>query len=93
MDDIIVCRPKNITCRWLLEITRSISVVCYRNHTLEIQKCTKGQEEAIWKSFMSHFKLEHSSCHKNKTVQSILNFDMDYNDILCVENKNINKNQ
>lgn len=70
----MTCRPERLTCRWVKEITESISNVCpsIRN----VQKCNDADME--WSKFTS--KLNKSPCISHPIVVKILRFEIDYNE-------------
>jgi hypothetical protein len=78
-----ICRPEKITCRWIKEITESISNVCLEENKVCISKIINCDN-------MNIFELNHifenylniirtSSCKNSKIVKDILEFNVDYN--------------
>ena len=93
-DATIYCRPEKLTCRWLEEITESVYNVCnpsssYFSYLLlrspSIIQCTKETSqdklEEDWNKYKKDLKrpLNYYFCFKNKKVQDILQFKVDYN--------------
>jgi hypothetical protein len=68
------CRPERLTCRWVKEITESISNVC--PSIRRVQKCKDANKE--WSRFTS--ELNKSPCSNHPTVTKILKFEIDYNE-------------
>ncbi len=71
-----VCRPAKLTCRWVREITKAVSIVC---PSMPPAPCDRNPK-AAWSSYLN--QLEQSKCWKDPTVQQILKFEIDYNTIL-----------
>lgn len=73
-----VCRPKVLTTRWIEEFTQAIHMVCPDAKAI---KCTPDRTlEETWSAYEQH--LAQSQCLKHPTVQRIVNYEEDYNDIL-----------
>lgn len=73
-----VCRPKVLTCRWMEEFTKAIHIVC---PDAPMVKCNSTQSlEETWNQYEKD--LMQSRCLKNDTVQKIVLYEMDYNDVL-----------
>jgi hypothetical protein len=70
-NEMVVCRPQKITCRWLKEITMAINRVCPEQEM--IKKC-EVDLEVQWKDYVTNLK-----CQKNGDVRDILEFKTDYN--------------
>lgn len=76
-----ICRPQKITPRWINEITKAINKQCPQERELfPIQVSNQDNLESIWNDYIH--KLENNKkCIKNPTVQKILKFEIDYNDL------------
>ena len=77
-----VCRPKKLTCRWLREITGVIDTICRHNGMNNIgyiAYCNEDNTGKIWETYLKN--LHASKCYSNSTVQDILYYRVDYNDV------------
>lgn len=80
----LICRPRQLTCRWIFEITSAIE-----NITLSprINQCIKGHEQDTWDSYLNRFYLnQHAS--QNPNVVDILQYKEDYLIYLNKKKKN-----
>jgi len=74
-----MCSNTRKTCRWLREISTAVSILC-PNLSI-IDKCgTYSDNEIIYKMWVK--ELEKNKCYKNEKVQDILEYKLDYNEIL-----------
>jgi hypothetical protein len=75
-----VCRPATLTCRWIREITEAICMIC--PNVKPVTQCQTSEMEACWSKYLQ--RLSQDDCASNHpVVTSILNFQMDYNDVRC----------
>lgn len=73
-----VCRPQGLTCRWIEEFTRAVHMVC---PDAPVVKCNSNQSlDETWTKYEKEFL--QSQCLKNETVQKIVLYEIDYNDVL-----------
>lgn len=74
----ILCRPPKITCRWIEEMSEAIHTQC---PSQPILKCIKGSSpEYLWDIYWKNLQ-KNTACINHPTVQKILRFEVDYNQI------------
>ena len=73
-----VCRPAELTVRWIHEISEAISLACQRKDIQPVTNPCLRCATDEWNSFYS--KLVLSPCIEKKAIQDILEFRVDYND-------------
>lgn len=76
-----ICRPQRLTCRWVFEITRAISVICADAPT--VSYCKDAEHE--WRLYL--LQLDHHPCGRNPEVGRVLQYERDYRDYLEPEDQ------
>jgi hypothetical protein len=78
-----------ISCRHLQEITESINIICKDTPIIIMQKNSDPKElNKMWNNYLQQLE-KNNKCIKNKKVQQILNYEIDYNEILHTKNSEI----
>jgi len=75
-----ICRPPTITCRWLNEMTRALSM-CDALPIVSMVQCQTSRQtpSQLWTEYVARHQLTTTT---NEDVQAILSFEKDYHEFL-----------
>ena len=77
-----VCRPKQLTARWVRELSEAMTTLCPQTKFIHSERCEcteKRVTETCFKDYLHD--LQSSSCYKQKKIEidRVLSFEVDYN--------------
>lgn len=78
---INVCRPKKATCKWVKEITMALHQI--EKSIPSIEECNNFPE-LIFDAYLERNQEALMKCDECKLI---LSYNLDYNEILCRDNK------
>lgn len=77
-----VCRPSRLTHRWVHEMSAAIHRLC--PSLSPVPRSTTDSDtmpEEVWNQYFNELASKHSQCLQNETVQKVLSYELDYNDL------------